>query len=425
MKLRRKWVRMLVTVTTIFAVCVSCVSPAFASIFGSDEDLSDYCRRYGWSQRLIETGDSFTYTYDGEEHEIERASQYTLNYYNNLVTTTKQYLGIVENRGGADIAAVARAEVGASGSIESPPYSNNVKYNTWYYGHAVSGSSYPWCCVFVEWCANQCGYIESGLFMRTAGCTPLYYYFINNQGFAHYSMRNCAAYTGRGYMPVPGDIMFFWDGSVMEHIGIIVEAGDGYVSVVEGNTTGFGSIPGGGVAENKYTWAALNSRRSALNAQIVHVEYPVTDGQQGIYSFLTGTMGLNAAAACGVLANMDVETGGTFESDTVEIGFGEGYGLCQWTGSRRTDLINWCQANHYDYTTTEGQMWFLYYDLRTTYTYAWSQLRSVPNTASGAYQAGYVFGKWYEGGGTFQTAEEYGRVRGAISQNQYWPKYGN
>ena len=44
---------------------------------------------------------------------------------------------------------IAKSQIGAK---ESPANSNNVKYNTWYYGKAVSGSAYPWCCVFVEWC---------------------------------------------------------------------------------------------------------------------------------------------------------------------------------------------------------------------------------------------------------------------------------
>ena len=38
------------------------------------------------------------------------------------------------------------------GVKESPANSNNVKYNTWYYGKSVSGSSYPWCMAFVQWC---------------------------------------------------------------------------------------------------------------------------------------------------------------------------------------------------------------------------------------------------------------------------------
>lgn len=44
--------------------------------------------------------------------------------------------------------ALADAEVGVT---EYPPSSNNVKYNTWFYGRAVSGSGYPWCAAFVSY----------------------------------------------------------------------------------------------------------------------------------------------------------------------------------------------------------------------------------------------------------------------------------
>ena len=47
------------------------------------------------------------------------------------------------------IVSTALSQVGVK---ESPKNSNNVKYNTWYYGKPVHGSKYPWCMVFVEWC---------------------------------------------------------------------------------------------------------------------------------------------------------------------------------------------------------------------------------------------------------------------------------
>lgn len=49
----------------------------------------------------------------------------------------------------ARLVSIAKSQIGVK---ESPAGSNKVKYNTWYYGSAVSGSDYPWCCVFVEWC---------------------------------------------------------------------------------------------------------------------------------------------------------------------------------------------------------------------------------------------------------------------------------
>ena len=49
----------------------------------------------------------------------------------------------------AKLVKIAESQVGVK---ETPSGSNKVKYNTWYYGRVVSGSAYPWCCVFVEWC---------------------------------------------------------------------------------------------------------------------------------------------------------------------------------------------------------------------------------------------------------------------------------
>lgn len=44
--------------------------------------------------------------------------------------------------------AIANSEVGIT---EYPPNSNNVKYNTWYYGHTVQGDNYKWCAVFISY----------------------------------------------------------------------------------------------------------------------------------------------------------------------------------------------------------------------------------------------------------------------------------
>lgn len=46
------------------------------------------------------------------------------------------------------VVATAVSQVGIK---ESPRNSNNVKYNTWFYGHPVHGNKYPWCMTFVEW----------------------------------------------------------------------------------------------------------------------------------------------------------------------------------------------------------------------------------------------------------------------------------
>jgi hypothetical protein len=73
-----------------------------------------------------------------------------------------------------DIIKLLEKEVGIK---EKPANSNKVKYNTAYYGREVSGSEYPWCCVFVWWIFKQAG--ASELFYggkKTASCKTLYNY---------------------------------------------------------------------------------------------------------------------------------------------------------------------------------------------------------------------------------------------------------
>jgi hypothetical protein len=126
---------------------------------------------------------------------------------------------------------------------EAPPDSNNVPFNTRYYGHAVSGSSYPWCCAF-QWCLFQdIGAPE--LFYgggKTASCTTLYnYYRKRGQTLALSQLK-------------PGDLVFFnFDGNalIMNHIGICESAGGGSVTTIDGNTGTTSEANGGEVMRRK------------------------------------------------------------------------------------------------------------------------------------------------------------------------------
>ena len=52
------------------------------------------------------------------------------------------------------ILEIARSQIGAK---ESPAKSDNVKYNTAYYGREVSDGKHPWCAVFVWWVFREAG----------------------------------------------------------------------------------------------------------------------------------------------------------------------------------------------------------------------------------------------------------------------------
>ena len=105
------------------------------------------------------------------------------------------------------------------------------------------------------------------------------------------------------------------------------------------------------------------------------IEAVAADNEQIIFEYLTQQLGFNIASASGILANIGEES--SFEATKNESVSGAGYGLCQWTGSRRSSLINWCANNGYDYTSIDGQLSYLNYELKNNYTSVYNTLISV------------------------------------------------
>ena len=133
-----------------------------------------------------------------------------------------------------EVLALAESQVGIT---EYPPNSNNVKYNTEYYGHEVSGSSYPWCCVFVWWCFNQ---FNPCLVKKTASCQDLAQWFKDNGKW--------------GSTAHVGDVVFFkfnTNSRWTNHVGIVKEVLDGGLKIktIEGNTSINSDDNGGAVME--------------------------------------------------------------------------------------------------------------------------------------------------------------------------------
>ena len=105
-----------------------------------------------------------------------------------------------------------------------------------------------WCACYVSWCADQCGYIESGIIPKFAGCVDGANWFKGN-----------GQWQDRNYEPQAGDIIFFdWEGDgETDHVGIVEKCENGVVYTVEGNsgdacrqkqyTVGSSSIYGYGV----------------------------------------------------------------------------------------------------------------------------------------------------------------------------------
>ena len=112
------------------------------------------------------------------------------------------------------------------GVKEVPSGSNNVLFNTDYYGRAVSGYSYPWCCSFIWDIFRMCG--ASDLFYNggKTAYVPAVVNWARKEGLI------VDKKSGRY-----GDIITFdWDGDgVADHIGFI-ESYNGVYHTIEGNT---------------------------------------------------------------------------------------------------------------------------------------------------------------------------------------------
>jgi|GEM_PF-2253356 len=138
-----------------------------------------------------------------------------------------------------------------------------------------------------------------------------------------------------------------------------------------------------------------------------------------IYNFIMSELDVNEAGACGILANIYGESRFIPTASCIDVDGLPSYGLCQWHAGRLDELKSYCDANGYDYTTVEGQMHFLKYELNGTEKYAYSKILGLPNTADGAYTAGYNWCKYFGRGATL-----YYEYRGNLAKSTYWPKYG-
>lgn len=124
------------------------------------------------------------------------------------------------------------------GTTEIPPGTNNVIFNTHYYGGAVSGDWYPWCCAYIWDIFRMCGL--SALFydgQKTAYC-PTVYNWAKQNGLI--VPKETARY---------GDIVLFdWGGDgVADHIGLVEDYNGISYTTIEGNTSVSNNSNGGQV----------------------------------------------------------------------------------------------------------------------------------------------------------------------------------
>lgn len=113
-----------------------------------------------------------------------------------------------------EIVTVALSQVG---NVGGEPYWSWYDFN----------SRVEWCACFVSWCANECGYIDTGVIPKFAGCVNGAQWF-----------KDRGQWLDGSAEPVPGMIIFFdWesDGET-DHVGIVEKVENGIVYTVEGNS---------------------------------------------------------------------------------------------------------------------------------------------------------------------------------------------
>lgn len=138
------------------------------------------------------------------------------------------------------------------GVKENPANSNNVIFNSHYYGYDVFGQNYPWCVTFVWDVFRQCGlsqYFYDG--KKTASCGAVRTWGAK-VGIMYGSYDNAQA----------GDLILFdfdKDGK-SDHIGIIEKFENNKFITIEGNTSTSNNSNGGEVMRrirNPYTISCI------------------------------------------------------------------------------------------------------------------------------------------------------------------------
>ena len=138
---------------------------------------------------------------------------------------------------------------------------NNVIFNTHYYGKAVSGSAYPWCCAFVWDIFRMCG--ASDIF--NGGEPTAYCPTVLNWG------KNSGLTVNKANGQYGDIVLFDWNGDgVADHIGLIVSKNaDGSYTTVEGNTANSNYSNGGWVLKMiRYQWQIIGIVRPKYSGTV-------------------------------------------------------------------------------------------------------------------------------------------------------------
>lgn len=319
-----------------------------------------------------------------------------------------------------------------AGSGNFTKYARDLDALGYFYNGPKQGFAY--CDVGVDWCFVKAYGVEAALELL---CQPKYSAGAGCYYSAMY-FKQRGQFFGQNTVPRPGDQIFFtYAAGEVSHTGIVEDVVGDMIRAIEFNTSdqvarrayqvGSAEIYGYG-RPNYGTGAAIQQPTvpaesdddiTALAMEVIAGKWGTGEEriEQTIFNFCKEVLGLNTAAACGVLANVEEESG--FRTDAVGDA-GMSYGICQWYDTRCRSLREWCAKNGKDHTTLDGQLWYMKHELETTHATVLKKLLDCANTAEGAEIAGYVWCSIFEvPEDTIAKSEQ----RGALARTAYWPKY--
>lgn len=164
------------------------------------------------------TADEMAAEYNFNEDQLEQLEALLADENNSLWTAVLYGISTSDDQ----IVAVALSQIGNVGG---------QPYWSWY----GFGSRVEWCACFVSWCANECGYIDTGVIPKFAGCVNGVNWF-----------RDRGQWADNSAEPTPGMIIFFdWDSpggssgpqdGLSDHVGIVEKVENGRVYTIEGNS---------------------------------------------------------------------------------------------------------------------------------------------------------------------------------------------
>ena len=177
------------------------VTRTYLYITVAHKTVDEMASQYGFNQ---EQKDYLTELLKPENNSLWAAALYGINYSDDQIVT------------------VALTQIG---NVGGDPYWS-------WYGF---GSRVEWCACFVSWCANECGYIDTGVIPKYAGCVNGVQWF-----------KDRGQWVDGSAEPVAGMIIFFdWDSpdgssgpqdGLSDHTGIVQKVENGIVYTVEGNS---------------------------------------------------------------------------------------------------------------------------------------------------------------------------------------------